>query len=74
MELIDVKAIGENIKNERKAAGLSQSQLATLIGKTLRTVQKYESGEIEPSFSMINEIAIALCISAFSLLRNPNAA
>lgn len=40
--------IGERIKSARKAAGLSQTELATRLDKTLRTIQKYESGEIEP--------------------------
>ena len=49
--------IGSHIKEARKAAKLSQLQLATLLGKTSRTIQKYESGEIEPSLAMINELA-----------------
>ena len=43
--------IGERIKSARKAAGLSQTELATRLNKTLRTIQKYESGEIEPSIA-----------------------
>ena len=43
--------IGERIKAARKAAHLSQTELAQRLNKTMRTVQKYESGEIEPSIS-----------------------
>ena len=46
--------IGERIKAARKAAHLSQTELAQRLDKTMRTVQKYESGEIEPSIAMIN--------------------
>ena len=55
--------IGERIKNARKEAGLSQTELAERIKKNMRTVQKYESGEIEPSISMINILADELHVS-----------
>ena len=44
--------IGERIKAARKAAHLSQTELAQRLDKTMRTVQKYESGEIEPSIDV----------------------
>ena len=56
--------IGERIKAARKAAHLSQTELAQRLDKTMRTVQKYESGEIEPSIAMINAIAKILDISS----------
>ena len=49
--------IGNRIKAARKTAKLIQTDLAVKLDKTLRTVQKYESGEIEPSIAVINEIA-----------------
>ena len=60
--------IGERIKAARKAAGLSQTELANRLNKTLRTVQKYESGEIEPSIAMINAMAKELNISPADLI------
>ncbi len=60
--------IGQRIKAARKAAGLSQTELANKLDKTLRTVQKYESGEIEPSIAMINEIAKILDVSPADLV------
>lgn len=60
--------IGERIKSARKAAGLSQTELATRLDKTLRTIQKYESGEIEPSIAMINAIAKELNVSPADLI------
>ena len=56
MESTDL-LIGDRIKEARKAKGLSQTELAEKLNKSMRTVQKYESGEIEPSISVINEIA-----------------
>lgn len=42
MDNFDYSAIGQRIKTLRKRKGLNQTQLANLIGKSLRTVQKYE--------------------------------
>ncbi len=49
--------IGERIRTLRKKHGYSQTELANLLGKSLRTVQKYESGDIEVSISVINQLA-----------------
>ncbi|MBR3436819.1 MAG: helix-turn-helix transcriptional regulator [Lachnospiraceae bacterium] len=60
--------IGGRIKKARKAAGLSQTELGERLDKTLRTIQKYESGEIEPSIAMINDIARILDTSPAELM------
>ena len=60
--------IGQRIKEARKAAKLSQTELAGQLEKTLRTVQKYESGEIEPSIATINSIARILNVSPAELI------
>ena len=60
--------IGNRIKTARKALHMSQTDLADKLGKTMRTVQKYESGEIEPSIAIINEIARILQISPAELI------
>ena len=52
--------IGQRIRTARKQKGINQTELANLLGKSLRTIQKYESGEIEVSIAMINELAKAL--------------
>ena len=52
--------IGRRIHRARKRANMNQGQLAEAIGKTLRTVQNYESGAIEPSLTVIREIAHVL--------------
>lgn len=49
--------IGNRIRELRKQRNLSQTDLANMLGKSLRTVQKYESGEIYVSIAMINELA-----------------
>lgn len=49
--------IGERIAKQRKHLRISQSELAAQLGKSLRTVQKYESGEIDMSVSVLEQIA-----------------
>lgn len=60
--------IGRRIKAARNAAKMSQTELANRINKTLRTVQKYESGEITPSIEMISQIAKILGVFASELI------
>lgn len=60
--------VGKKIKEVRKKLKMSQSDLAARLGKTLRTVQKYESGEIDLSVPMVNEVADVLGISPAELI------
>ena len=59
-ENVHSSQIGLRIRTARKKKGMNQTELANLLGKSLRTIQKYESGEIEVSIAMINEIAKVL--------------
>lgn len=60
--------VGERIKLMRKSANLTQTDLANKINKKLRTVQKYESGEIAPTIGTIQEIAGVLNVSPETLI------
>ena len=60
MDNLDYSAIGQRIKALRKRKGYNQQELADIIGKSLRTVQKYESGEIEVSIAVVNQLAEVL--------------
>lgn len=55
--------IGEKITEQRKRASMSQTELAEKLNKSLRTVQKYESGEIDMPVSVLKQIAETLNIS-----------
>ena len=44
---IDSKSIGLRIRTLRLERNLTQTDFAKMISKSLRTVQKYENGEIE---------------------------
>ena len=57
MAYSDSAAIGQRIKMLRRRKHLKQAQMAQLLGKSLRTVQKYETGEIEVSISVVRQLA-----------------
>ncbi|MCH5320183.1 MAG: helix-turn-helix domain-containing protein [Eubacterium sp.] len=49
--------IGKKITEQRKKANMNQSDLAFELDKSLRTIQKYESGDIDISISTLQTIA-----------------
>ena len=49
--------IGKRIAAQRKKLHMSQSELAIRLDKSLRTVQKYENGEIDMSISVLEQIS-----------------
>lgn len=68
MNEMEISTIGERIRTLRKKRGYNQKELANLLGKSLRTIQKYESGEIEVSIAMVNELAKVLDTTSTYLL------
>jgi len=68
MDNLDYPAIGQRIKLLRKRKGLNQTELAQRLKKSLRTVQKYETGEIEVSIAVVNQIAGILDTTSTYLL------
>lgn len=73
--MINISAIGENIKRIRIEKGLTQQQLADYCtalmnnGKKMYSsaVRKYESGVVTPKFEVIQRIAAALGVSLSDL-------
>jgi transcriptional regulator with XRE-family HTH domain len=53
-------AIGQRIRQRRRALGLPQTALAEMVGVTFQQIQKYERGANRISFSRLVEIAAAL--------------
>lgn len=52
---------GEKLKSERKRKGLTQEELAKVVGVSKRTIVNYESGEIYPKErKMYTELAKVL--------------
>ncbi len=52
--------VGLKIRDFRKAAGLTQEQLAERIGKSVQTISQIERGGFAPSLGTIEAIAKAL--------------
>lgn len=62
--------IGENIKKARLDKKITQKDLAKIINKSERMVQKYEKGEVEPSFEILKLIADNLDKSIYDFFDN----
>lgn len=60
------KLIGDNIKRARKRKGLTQKDLAELLGLTVVTIQRYESGYNSPRASYVPIINTALGTDIYS--------
>ena len=52
------KIVGENMRDMRIKVGLTQQELANFLHKSLHTVQKYESGDIPISISLLKYLSI----------------
>lgn len=61
-------SIGKNIQNKRKAMGLTQDQLATVIGVSIAAVSKWETGGAYPDITLLAPIARLLGVTVDDLL------
>nr|WP_305089033.1 helix-turn-helix domain-containing protein [Massilia sp. YIM B04103] len=59
MQAGHVQVISSPVIDARKKTGLSQSQFATLLGVSLRTLQGWEQGRKQPSGAARTLLAIA---------------
>lgn len=64
----DYKHIGSNIRELRKAKGMSQARLAEAINTSQQSIARYEQGKVEPKFYVVVDIANALGVPLFSIL------
>lgn len=65
---MDLKKTGELIASERKAAGLTQAELAEKIGVSSKAVSRWETGRGLPEASLMAPLCEALGISVNELL------
>jgi len=70
-DLIDVE-VGQRIRIQRLAAGLSQSELAERIGVTFQQVQKYEKGMNRVGAGRLTNIARVLNVPVASFFDGRN--
>lgn len=61
------KKVGLQIRDFRKKSGLSQSNLAHLVGKDRQYIYKIEKGIVTPNISTISIICLALEIELSDL-------
>jgi transcriptional regulator with XRE-family HTH domain len=54
------RQVGNRVKLRRKAAGLTQADLARRLGLTFQQIQKYETGQNRISASKLHDIAKTL--------------
>lgn len=65
----DLKQFGTLIKTVRKSKQLSQFQLASLCDVDIRTIQRIEKGEFNPSLRVLMRIANAFEMALSNLIK-----
>lgn len=63
-----LKNLGAKIRDTRIAKGLTQAQLAHTINKDQQSVQRLETGNINPSFYYLVEVAKGLGVNIAELV------
>jgi transcriptional regulator with XRE-family HTH domain len=66
--MIDTIGLGKRIAEARHKRGLTQRDLARLVGVTAQAVSKWERGGSCPDISILDEVADALDVSVSDLL------
>lgn len=64
-----LQKIGKNIKAERVRKGLSQEQLAELVGVSSRTIGLIENGVQQPKLLLVVNLAKALGVDINDFLK-----
>jgi len=64
-------SIGDHIRSYRTRRGLTQQQLAHLIGRSERWLIDVERGEVDPRLSDAVALARALCVRVVDLTSDP---
>lgn len=60
----------ENLKSKRKQLGLTQKELAEIVGITPKTIQNYEKKKTIPTSALMEEISTALNVSFEEMIDN----
>ena len=64
--------LAQRVREKRKAARLNQSEIASLIGVSLKTITRWESGERSPDAEVLLKLAAALKTSVAYLVGEKN--
>lgn len=65
----DLKQFGTEIKTVRKSKKITQLQLASLCDVDIRTIQRIEKGEFNPSLRVLLRLANAFEMSLSNLIK-----
>ncbi len=65
----ELKQFGTEIKTVRKSKKITQIQLSSLCDVDIRTIQRIEKGEFNPSLRVLMRIANAFEMSLSSLIK-----
>lgn len=57
-----------NIRQIRKEKKMTQEKLASIVGVSRETIVKLESGKHNPSFELIDSIALVLDVTVYDLM------
>jgi transcriptional regulator with XRE-family HTH domain len=68
---MDKTSIAKKIIHFRKLKGITQEALAEITGLNVRTIQRIESGEVDPRLYTLKSIADALNVNLEELLPEP---
>lgn len=60
--------LGERVKNLRLEKGLTQTELANIMGKDHPSLNKLENGKVNPSYIYLSEVAEGLGVTLLELL------
>lgn len=61
---------GANVRNHRKAMGLTQEALAERVDVSMETIGKIERGAAAPTFATAEKLAVALQVQVTTLFGN----
>jgi len=65
---MDMARVGKNIADRRKEKGLTQTELAAMVGVTNKAVSKWERGMNYPDIAILEPLAAALDLTVPELL------
>lgn len=60
--------MGEKLKRARQAAGMTQKQLADILGCKVKDISRWENGHVEPGVLTVKKMAQALGCSMDDLV------
>jgi transcriptional regulator with XRE-family HTH domain len=60
--------VGKRVREIRKNAGLTMKELAEIVGVSILTIQRIETGKVSPSVALLSEIAYHLNYPLASLV------